>query len=229
LIFTILLAGGSGTRVTGYPMPKQFITIRNKPLLEWALIPFLTHRRIDQIVIVSHHDYVEQVRAITSKFTDKPIHIVGGGPTRQASVFQGLSLLKKHACDDDIVIIHDAARVLVDHPIINRGLDMMIGDIGLSAVIPAADTLMETGENNTLTRVIDRNRVSIIQTPQIFHFKTIYDAHLSNVGGSFTDDVSLLIGRIAIHHFLGSGLNFKVTTAADIRLLENLLTQEGAP
>ena len=229
MIFAILLAGGSGTRVTGYTMPKQFIEIAGRPLLEWALLPFLSHASINEIVIVSHQAYLDEVNHIVSRYHQKPIYIVTGGSSRQASVFEALKFLSKRANNDDIILIHDAARVLVDEALMTRGIENFHGDIGLTAMVPSPDTLMEIDSNDKLGKVVDRARIGVIQTPQLFLFHAIYKAHQEHVGSSATDDVSLLLGKKEIYSFLGSRLNFKVTTDEDVLIIKSLLEKEASP
>lgn len=229
MIFTILLAGGSGSRVKGYTLPKQLIEIAGRPLLEWALLPFLNHESINEIVIVSHQEYLDEVNHIVARHHQKPIHIVTGGSSRQASVFEALKYLSRRANGTDTILIHDAARVLIDEATITRGLDKFHGDIGLTAMVPSFDTLMEIDANDNLVKVVDRAHIGVIQTPQLFLFQSIYLAHQKHVGDNATDDVSLLLGKIEIHHFLGSRLNFKVTTDEDVSMVKRLLEKEASP
>jgi 2-C-methyl-D-erythritol 4-phosphate cytidylyltransferase len=229
LIFAILLAGGSGTRVKGYPLPKQFIEIAGRLLLEWTLLPFLNDADIDEIVIVSHQNFLDKVFNISANHDQKPLHVVTGGSSRQASVFEALKFLSNRASGDDTIIIHDAARVMIDGTIITRGLRKFTGNIGLTALVSSPDTLMEIDANDKLVKVVDRTHIGVIQTPQIFRFQTIYQAHQQNVGLEATDDISLLLGQIEIHYFLGSRLNFKVTTEDDVLIVKSLLEKEASP
>lgn len=229
MTFAILLAGGSGTRIHGYSLPKQFISIKQKTLLEWVVHPFVMHPQIDNIVVVAPEDYVALTQQTLSSITEKRPSIISGGSSRQASVYQALKWLANIANDDDIVIIHDVARVLVTPEIISRGLKEFEGDIGLTAAIPSSDTLMYVTPNRTITHPLDRNQIALIQTPQIFRYRTLMNAHQKTSMQIATDDISLVLEIIPVKYFLGSSRNFKVTTNDDILMLKNILEQEGAP
>ena len=229
MTFAILLAGGSGTRIHGYSLPKQFITIKQKTLLEWVVNTFVMHPQIDNIVVVAPEDYVSLTEQTLSSIIDKRPSIISGGFSRQASVYQALKSLINIAKDDDTIIIHDVARVLVTPDIISRGLTVFEGNIGLTAAIPSSDTLMYVTTNQTITHALNRSQIALIQTPQIFRYRTLMNAHQKASSQMATDDISLVLGIVPVKYFLGSSRNFKVTTNDDIFMLKNILEQENAP
>ncbi len=118
----VILAGGTGTRLGGN-LPKQYIKVNNKPIIEYCLDVFFNHEIIDAVQIVADevwHEYV--LRYISS---DKFKGFSPPGQTRQLSIYNGLCDVKKYSSDDDCVIIHDAARPLVSEKMITECLEKL--------------------------------------------------------------------------------------------------------
>jgi 2-C-methyl-D-erythritol 4-phosphate cytidylyltransferase len=228
MIFAIVLAGGRGSRIVGSAIPKQYLSIGGMTLLERVTAAFSAHPAIDRIVLVVPAPDVEKV-ALMFRHASKPIAVVPGGTSRQASSKAGVLSLMKIAALDDIVLIHDAARVLVTSDIIDRAIASLEKSDAATAVIPAQDTLMKVKSGLTIEKMINRADIVMAQTPQAFRYRVIKDAHDRAQGIDATDDISLVLGTNKVHYFAGSPLNFKVTTAEDLRLLEAFIDKEPRP
>ncbi len=223
MVYAVILAGGQGTRIQGFATPKQFIEIDGITLLERVTTTFLNHPAIDSIIVVVPILYHAFSIALLKHLTKKPIHIIGGGSSRQASTKAAIDSLQDRCNHDDIIIIHDAARVLVTSDIIDRGLQSAIIFEATTAALLATDTIMTITEHGTITTALDRQRIINVQTPQLFRYNLIQAAHHKTNSNQATDDISLVLDMTQVGYFLGSEQNFKVTTQADLLKLQYYL------
>ncbi len=226
----ILLAAGSGTRMNNV-VPKQFININNKPLMVYPLETFSSCSLIDEIIIVTSKEYISQVNDYVTQFNiNKVKAIIEGGSTRQKSVFNALTYLKKHNVNDqDNILIHDSARVLISEEIIKNNIHALEKYNAVDSVIPMTDSVIKSDTGINITSLCKRSELYLSQTPQSFKFNIIYKAH-ENVKNlkdfEITDDCSLVL-KIDEDVYLveGSRLNFKITTKEDLLLLKSLLNK----
>ncbi len=211
----IILAGGSGKRFAG-EKPKQFVSLSGKPVIEYSIDKFGSV--VDEVVIVSHPDFVENLKS-SYRFT-----VVAGGETRQLSVKNGLeSLYEKNI---DYVAIHDSARPLVSQHLIKEMFKVVLTKKAVIPVIPSFSTMCRV-EKGTIKDYIPRGEVFLIQTPQLFDYSLIYNAHkmaFSEGKIDFTDDSQLLyyMGK-EIFVINGEETNIKITTKFDLELAETLI------
>lgn len=208
----IILAGGSGSRF-GDEIPKQFIILHGRRILDYSIKTFESHPGINQIIIVTSHGWQEQIQS------EYPNHkVVVGGSTRRDSSYKGILACPENS---DLVLIHDAARPFIDHTIINNCLEGLKFQDAVDTVIPATDTIVEV-KNNLISEMPNRDYMFQGQTPQAFKYKVIKNAH-EMVTGETTDDIRLAkeIG-INCYTVMGSEYNFKITTQQDIYLAERI-------
>jgi 2-C-methyl-D-erythritol 4-phosphate cytidylyltransferase len=153
----------------------------------------------------------------------KVLQVLPGGEERQESVWRGLTAIRGRA---DWVIIHDGARPFVSPDLIERTLSEARRSNAAVAALPAHETLKEISQGREVMRTLDRRQVWMIQTPQVFEFHLILNAHEQARKDGFlgTDDASLVerLG-IPVRVVEGSRFNFKITTPEDIILGEALL------
>ena len=223
----LIVAAGSGTRM-GIDTPKQFVLIKDKPLLYYSVKMFETYPELDAIVIVTNKDNVGLVEEIVKEYSFSKVKaIVVGGDTRQDSVYNGLTKIKEFANDDDVVLIHDAARPLVNHRIIYDNIKACLEYGAVDTVIQASDTIVKSSDGSGVDELPLRKELYQAQTPQTFKLGLILNAHeyaRTHQIPDVTDDVKLVIslGK-EVHIVEGSKLNFKITTPEDLDLLEALL------
>ena len=224
----LIVAAGSGTRMKNQKEPKQFICIEDKPLLLYSLQTFNSNDNINAIVLVTNQDYLERVNFLCQDYhINKLIKVVAGGSTRQESVFLGLSAIKEIAQDDDIVLIHDAARPLVDAQIINENISMCQKHQAVTTAMQNIDTVISSIDGETIDKPLNRHEIMFVQTPQTFKFALISEAHEKAKAGQIpnvTDDTKLVISMGKdVHLVEGSKQNFKITTFDDLMMLKALL------
>lgn len=221
----LILAAGSSHRFNA-DLPKQFYQIDGKPLIWYAINSFHAVEEIDAIVVVAKKDHVDFISRLVQEYNlAKVRHIILGGETRQESSFNGVKFIKTFAKDDDIVLIHDAARPLISRQII---LDCISGAQKHNAVTtayPSEDTAAISFDGELIGFMPERKTVYRIQTPQAFKLGMIYIAHhlLKDELGS-TDDASLIFKTfMPVHLVMGDKRAMKVTSIEDVYYLQALI------
>lgn len=216
----IILAAGNGTRLSNN-IKKQFIKIHDKQLFLFSFDSFCSSN-IDKILIVSSKEDINYVRSLVSS-NEKFLDVIAGGETRQQSVKNALDYLKGILADDDVILIHDAARPLIKVPLINEVINKTIEYDCCSLILPIKDTIISLSNNN-YESTLERDKLASVQTPQGFKFKIIYEAHQKAIHSSATDDAQLVKSLgFNIHLIKGDEQNFKITTNEDLNYFEYIL------
>ena len=221
----IVLAAGQGKRMHT-KIQKQFLEIKGYPVLYYSLRCFQDSPLIEDIILVTGEESVLYCqKEIVDKYGfTKVTKVIPGGKERYDSVYQGLL-----ACENsDYVLIHDGARPFITEEILERGLTGA-EETGACAVgMPSKDTVKIADESGYIAETPDRSKVWMIQTPQIFRYALIRNAHesirtreMSNV----TDDAMVVEQEIGIKVRLaeGSYQNIKITTPEDLGVAELFL------
>ncbi len=216
----VIVAAGRSNRMGG--LNKVFVLLAGRPLVCHSLAAFEACSIVDTIVLVTAPECVDEAeRAIRPFGFSKVSAICAGGGRRQDSVRAGLEQLGRV----DLVAIHDAARPLVDQQLIVAGFAAAAETGAAVAAIPVVDTIKEADADGTVIRTLPRDRLWSVQTPQMFAFELLLEAHLRSPG-DVTDDAMLVEAyghRVKL--FLGSPRNLKVTTPDDLLLAEALLAR----
>jgi 2-C-methyl-D-erythritol 4-phosphate cytidylyltransferase len=230
-VFVILPAAGLGTRMAG-PQPKQFLALDGVPILIHSLRAFAAVKRVTGIYVAVRKPEIERVQAQVAEYGfAERVQVVEGGDKRQESVAHALSALP--AQNDDIVLVHDAVRPLIDVATIDRTIDA-VAEHGAAIVgLPAVDTIKQverTAHGAIITSTIPREFIVLAQTPQVFRFGLLKSAFADAAADEFvgTDEASL-IERAGhpVHVVPGSPVNLKITQAGDIELAEFYLRQRA--
>ena len=229
MTFAILLAGGVGKRLES-TIPKQFLTLHNKPIIAHTIEVFEKTNEIEKIILVSHADYIKESKKIIKKYQYRKIFaIVNGGKTRQESSYNGIKALPKEC---KYVLIHDVARPLITPKLIKNIIKALKEHKAVEPILPIKETIIEISEDKTVRNVLDRNRIFLVQTPQGFHYKTILQAHQIAEKENFvkaTDDASLLLryNLCKIKTIKGEEENIKITTKFDLIIAEEIIKRKN--
>ena len=215
-IFLILLAAGESKRLKS-SVPKPYITVNNKKLLEHALNSFRDFRTIKKTVIVYNKKHKKHLNKLNPKNTLK----IAGGKTRQESTFKALKKIKKMNCKK--VLIHDAARPFPSKKIINEIIKKLRTNHAVVPIIKVNDATKRV-EKKIIFKNIKRNSLRFSQTPQGFTFKKIYEKHKKNMNTSVDDDSALFTDDgekvVSIN---GSKTNLKITDKEDLDIFKSLI------
>ena len=212
----LIVAAGRGIRAGG-GMPKQYRELAGVPVLRHSAALFRAHPRIDAVRVVIHPDdralYDGAMRGLDLL---PPVH---GGATRQDSVRLGLESLTEQRPIH--VLIHDAARPLIDPAIVDRTLDALALAPGAIPALPVTDTLKRAAADAAappaIAATVDRGGLWRAQTPQGFHFDKILAAHRAAIGAELPDDAAVAErAGLAVSLVMGSESNLKITTDDDL-------------
>jgi len=228
-VFAILPAAGLGTRMAG-PQPKQFLSLDGVPILIHSLRAFAAVQRVTAIYVAVRKTELERVEAEVAEygFADR-VHVVEGGDNRQESVVNALAAVPAEA--DDVVLVHDAVRPLIDTATIDRTIDA-VAEYGAAIVgLPAVDTIKQverTAHGALITATIPREFIVLAQTPQGFRYGLLQKAMNEATADGFvgTDEASVVErAGLPVAFVHGSQVNLKITQPGDLELAEFFLRQ----
>lgn len=224
----IIIAGGSGTRM-GQSIPKQFITIHDKPVLIYTLEGFQKHPLIDAIEVVCIDGWQEMVWAYARQFgIGKLQWIVRGGNTGQESIRNGVFNMEDKCNADDIIIIHDGIRPLVDDFVLTDVIEIALQKGNAVTSMPYNEQIFIIDEKDpSITReYIPRETLRRVATPQAYKFGMLDQAYheafekgIGIYGSSYTNTMMVELG-IPLHFASGSDKNIKLTTHDDLELFK---------
>lgn len=218
--FAIIVAGGTGIRMGG-DFPKQFMLLRDKPVLYYTLKTFLEAYDDLQIILCLPVEHVDKGQEIIDAYFDKErIRITAGGDTRFQSVKNGLALVKEEA----VLFVHDGVRCLLSTELIKRCYNKAVETGSAIPAIPSRDSIrMVTEEGN---EALDRNKVMLVQTPQTFHSKILLPAFQIDYKDKFTDEATVVEAYgLKVSLVEGEEENIKITRPLDLTIAEKILMQ----
>lgn len=211
-VIAIIVAAGRGKRL-GSSLPKQFLKVRGRTILEMSVEAFEQNKYVDEIFVAANADYCELTEKLCRGFS-KLKKIVAGGAERQDSVRAALDCLRG---ENGIVLVHDAARPFVSEAVINAVIEGT-ADFGAAIpTVPAKDTIRQV--DGTGSRTLQRETLARVQTPQGFRISLLKHAFekAQAQGVLGTDDASL-VERMGINISMvqGEDANRKITTREDL-------------
>jgi 2-C-methyl-D-erythritol 4-phosphate cytidylyltransferase len=246
-VFAILPAAGLGTRMAGPQAknpndpnpspgapPKQFLALDGVPILIHSLRAFAAVARVSAIYVAVRRTEMERVEAQIAEYAAEHgfqgrVRVVEGGDNRQESVANALAALDAEA--DDVVLVHDAVRPLIDAATIDRTIDAVAQHGAAIVGMPAVDTIKQverTAHGALITATIPREYVVLAQTPQGFRYGLLQRAFAEATADGFvgTDEASVVErAGLPVAVVPGSQVNLKITQPGDLELAEFYLKQ----
>lgn len=223
----LLTAAGTGSRMN-QDIPKQFIHVKDKPILVYTLEAFQNHPEIDAICVSVLHGWEEMLRAYGKQFNiDKLKYITVGGESGQESIFNGLKFLYEQCDGEDVVLIHDGNRPMVSREIITDSLIKYREFGDAVAAIPCTEVVFTSDDKKISNNFLERSLLQRTQTPHTYKLRAIYDAYIEANNKGITDcaascEIMHKLGRTS-HFSLGSEKNLKITTVDDIDIFKALI------
>lgn len=219
----IIVAGGVGRRM-GATLPKQFMMLGNSPILVHTINRMREALPVAEIVVVLPEEYIPLWNNLSARFDVAQHRVVAGGKERFHSVAAGLAALSDEV---KYIAVHDGVRPLVSKQLI---IKLILAAENHEAVIPAiapADSCrVVEGEES---KIIDRNSLRLVQTPQVFQAAILRQAYTQSFSPSFTDDASVVEqAGVKIHICEGERTNIKITTPEDISFAEAIINCDDA-
>lgn len=223
----LIIAGGSGSRMH-QDIPKQFLTVNERPVIIYTLEAFEKHPEIDAIAVVCIEGWEPLLKAYASQFNiTKLKYIIPGGKNGQDSIRNGVFELEKHFAANDLVLIHDAIRPMVSAEIISDNIRIAREYGNAITVIPCAEAMMQTEDGLVSTGSYPRDHLKRTQTPQAFRIGDICDLHRRALAAGITNSVASCTLMIEmgkqVYFSAGSEKNIKLTTVEDIDIFKALL------
>jgi 2-C-methyl-D-erythritol 4-phosphate cytidylyltransferase len=222
LKYAVIVAGGSGTRM-GAEIPKQFLLLKDKPILWHTVQQFLKAYQDLQVILVLPSEFIVMGNDLLNQLMDRErVQIISGGATRFDSVKKGLTLIDKPG----IVFVHDGVRCLVSVDLIHRCFEQAVEKGSAIPAVAATDSIriIEADFN----KVADRDKVRIIQTPQTFKTELLLPAFELEYDPAFTDEASVIEaagGKVILIE--GEYNNIKITRPVDLLLAATILEEKN--
>ena len=230
----LIIAGGSGNRM-GQDIPKQFINVYDKPVLIYTLEGFERHPMIDAIEVVCLDGWHDVLRAYAKQFNITKLKwVISGGKTGQESIRNGVYNLEDKAKEEDIIIIHDGIRPLVDATVLTDVIQKAkeFGN-GVTSMPYNEQIFVVNPEDATTTKqYIPRETLRRVSTPQAYQFGRLdsayheaFEKEIGIYGSSYTNTMMVELGE-TLHFAAGSDKNIKLTTKDDLELFKGYLKMD---
>ena len=226
--YALIFAGGVGQRMNTVSLPKQFLRVHGKPIIVHTIEHFQKCSEIDKIIVVCVSEFLDYMKTIKEEFVlSKISDIVPGGNCGQESIYNGLVAISKYKpSDNDIVLIHDGVRPIIDQETILKNIQCVKKNGNCVTVAKAIETVLVL-ENMGVNSIIDREKCYLGRAPQSFLFNDIFQAHKKaqqEEKYNFIDSAMLMdYFGYTIHTVLGPQNNIKVTTPMDYYMLRAIL------
>lgn len=230
----LVIAGGTGSRM-GQDIPKQFLSVYDKPVLIYTLESLQRHPEIDLIEVVCIDGWHDMLKAYANQFNiTKMKWVVEGGATGQESIRNGVYNLEGEVEDDDIIVIHDGIRPLVDPSVLSDVLSVARKYGNAVTSMPYNEQIFVIDEDDPTTthRYIPRETLRRVSTPQAYRYDLLLRSYrrafaeeIGIYGSSYTNTMMVELGE-TLHFAAGSDKNIKLTTKDDLELFKAYLNAD---
>ncbi len=228
----VIIAGGSGQRM-GQDIPKQFINVYDKPVVIYTLEGFQRHPQVDAIEVVCREGWHDVLQAYAKQFNITKLQwVVSGGETAQESIRNGIFHLEDQCAPDDIVIIHDGIRPLVDETVLTDVIEKCRQYGNAVTSLPYNEQIFVVDDEISTVEYIPRETLRRVSTPQAYRFDIIdkayhraFEEEIGIYGSSYANTMMVELGE-RLYFAAGSDKNIKLTTKDDLELFKAYLQQD---
>ncbi|MFR5191706.1 MAG: 2-C-methyl-D-erythritol 4-phosphate cytidylyltransferase [Lachnospiraceae bacterium] len=225
----VIIASGVGQR-TGNQIPKQFISVYDKPIIIYTLEKFQNASNIDAIEVVCLKGWEEILKSYALQYGIAKLKwITQGGKSAQESIYCGLRNLEKECKEDDMVIIHDGIRPMLEEDILSSCIEVCQEKGNGITALPVYEQVFKIQDEESTKEYIPREELRILQTPQAYHFGEILAAYkealekkVGNYASSYANTMMTELGK-TLYFSKGSTKNIKITTKDDIEIFKAML------
>lgn len=235
MTYGVILAGGIGSRMGG-DKPKQYLTVKDKPIIIYTIEKFLVVPEFEKIIVLCPKQWVEHTKNLVEKHAAKAgdkVVVIEGGSTRNETIMNAIKFIDSEGNlnDDTIIVTHDSVRPFVTHRIIMENIAAAKEFGACDTVVPATDTIVEALDNTVISNIPDRSKMYQGQTPQSFKalkLKKMYDALTEEEKNILTDAAKIFVikgEKVALVQ--GETYNMKITYPYDLRVAKSLLEEEN--
>lgn len=228
-----ILAGGTGSRINILNYPKQFYTIKGKPVIIYTIEKMFFSNMIDIVYVAVNKEYLEETKELLKKYnlSDKVV-LISGGKTRLDTIDNVINEIvrTKEVSEDDIILIHDAVRPFVTNKIINDSIETARKYGACVATIPAVDTIVASKEKKIVDYIPNRNELFCGQSPDTFNLREFIkmEQNLTLEQKRLVTGTSQIctFNNKKIYMVEGDPINFKITTDLDLLLAEKIVMED---
>lgn len=215
----VIFAGGVGKRMNNNALPKQFLTLHGKEIIIHTIEKFEKNKNIDAIIVVCVEGWIDFLQKLLEKYSiKKVISIVKNGNTGQESIFNGLCKAKELFGENNIVLIHDGVRPIIDNELIDKNIES-VKKYGTAVSCSKVTETVILRENDLVNEVVDRQKSWLAKAPQSFVLKNILECHIDAVNKGLNDYIDSATIMRAYGFDLNivecSNENIKITTPTD--------------
>ena len=230
--YAIIIAGGTGSRM-GQDIPKQFINVYDKPVLIYTLESFQKHPQIDAIEVVCIDGWHDVVWAYAKQYNITKLKwIVSGGASAQESIKNGVFNLEGKVKTDDVIVVHDGIRPLVDESVLTDVILVARKQGNAVSSLPYNEQIFVVDDEISTTRFIPRETLRRVSTPQAYRFGLLdekyheaFEKGIAVNGSHYTNTMMVELG-VRLYFAAGSDKNIKLTTKDDLEMFKAYLKSE---
>lgn len=219
MVTALIFAGGTGRRMNSRSKPKQFLELHGKPIIIYTIEHFEYHEEVDQIVVVCLKDWMSELYGLLQRYGIKKIKkIVPGGETGHDSIYLGLSAMETLAEQEDIVLIHDGVRPLINAELISKNISMVEKYGNAITVEAVKETVVQSLDGKNISTIPVRKQMFIAKAPQSFRYGRIFSLYQrARAEGIKTIDSAHLCSLYdePMRMLLSTPNNIKITDPAD--------------
>lgn len=228
----LILAGGAGLRM-GLDVPKQFYSVYGKPVIIYTLESFQKHPLIDAIEVVCIDGWHDVLRAYANQYhISKLKWVTGGGETGQESIRNGVFNLKEELSPNDIVIIHDGIRPLIDEAVLSDVISKCQQYGNAVSSLPYNEQIFVVDDEISTVEYIPRETLRRVSTPQAYKYEKLlwgyqkaFEEKRGIFGSSYTNTMMVELGE-RLYFAAGSDKNIKLTTKDDLEIFKAYLKMD---
>lgn len=229
----LIIAGGSGHRM-GQDIPKQFLTVNEKPIIIYTLENFQNNDKIDEILVVCIEGWENVLKAYAKQFNiTKLKYVIDGGATAQESIRNGVNKLYSEYKGDHCVVIHDGIRPLVDETVLNDVIDTCLTFGNGVSSLPYNEQIFIKKDDKTTDQYIPRETLMRVSTPQAYKLEKLYtsykkafDNNIGVTGSSYVNTMMVELGE-TLHFAKGSDKNIKLTSKEDLYIFKAYISAKN--
>jgi 2-C-methyl-D-erythritol 4-phosphate cytidylyltransferase len=226
MVTALIVAAGTGQRMNARARPKQFLNLHGKPIILYTLEHFEAHPEVDNIVVVCLKSWISELNHLLRRYDfEKVTQVVPGGEGGYESIYNGLKAMEGASDPDDIVLIHDGVRPLINAELISANI-AKAGECGAVITVEAVtESVVRLGDGNVVAAVPPRDEMYTAKAPQSFRYGLILNLYQrAHKGGIPTIDSAHLcsIFGLEMHTVKSTSNNIKITTPQDYYIFRAL-------
>lgn len=222
----LIFAGGTGRRMNSYSKPKQFLEMHGKPIIIYTLEHFEYHEEIDGIVVVCIREWMEELRGLLNRYgITKVLDIVPGGDTGHDSIYCGLEVMKEYCSEEEVVLIHDGVRPLINELLISQNIEAVKKYGNAITSEPVRESVVRCMDGENIADVPPRDQMFVAKAPQSFHFGEImrlYEQAQTNGLKAIDSSHLCSLYKVPMHIVISTKNNIKITEPADFYIYRAL-------